>query len=130
VRYGVFEEAANEASLGVKEIDCQLEQISARMEELKSKKALLETLSRQLLTLASEGAVAGAEAAPAAADSQQMAERPALDTPEKVDSSLAVREPEPVMAVAAVDAGGPTPEGWFSRRYTSGIRSSGIFAKR
>ena len=128
MRYGVFEEAANEASLGVKEIDCQLEQISARMEELKSKKVLLETLSRQLLSLASEGAVAGAEAAPA--DSQQMAERPALDTPEKVDSSLAVREPEPVMAAATVDAGGPTPEGWFSRRYTSGIRSSGIFAKR
>ena len=130
MRYGVFEVAATEASLGVKEIDDQMQQISAQMDQLKSRKTQLEALARQLQALATEGAMAGAEAAPLAAAGDAVAEThadiPAADAAAKPEMPLPEMQPaEPVLAGSE-----PMPPGWFSRRNVSGIRNSGIFTRR
>ena len=128
MRYGVFEVAATEASLGVKEIDEQMQQISAQMEQLKSRKNQLETLARQLQALATEGAMAGAETAFVQPAVQEPAETPAAEAAAPPELPLPETQPaEPVLA-----GGEPTPPGWFSRRNVSGIglRTSGISPPR
>lgn len=71
MRYSTFEQAAAEASYGMKEIDTQLQQLMAQVEQLKAKRDLLETLWRQLSSIRPTGtdgdreAVAAAETAPA-----------------------------------------------------------------
>lgn len=125
MRYGVFEVAATEASLGVNEIDDQMQQISAQMEQLKSRKSQLEALARQLQALASEGAMSGAEAAPLATAGESPVETAAAEPP-KPEMPLPEMQPaEPVLAGSE-----PMPPGWFSRRNVSGIRNSGIFTRR
>ena len=130
MRYGVFEVAATEASLGVKEIDDQMQQISAQMDQLKSRKTQLEALGRQLQALATEGAMAGAEPAPLA-DAGETPADPLVETavsaePPKPEMPLPEMQPaEPVLAGSE-----PMPPGWFSRRNVSGIRNSGIFTRR
>lgn len=121
MRYSVFEEAATEASLGVKQIDSQLEQIGAQMEELRKRKDLLERLSRQLTALATEGAVANAESAAVSepAVSEPLVQEPAAEAAPKAELPLPQPEPEP----ALVGVGGTTPPGWFSRRWNSGVRT-------
>lgn len=54
MRYSTFEQAAAEASYGMKEIDAQLEQLKAQVAQLQGKRDLLATLSSQLLTLRPE----------------------------------------------------------------------------
>lgn len=119
VRYAVFEEAATEASLGVQQIDSQLEQLNLQMDQLRGRRDLLETLSRQLLALV-------AEVTPAAAVSQPVDEQPVAEE-EPVKAELPLPESEPVPVLAGIE---PPPPGWFSRRYTSGIRNSGVFSRR
>ena len=76
MRYSTFEQAAAEASYGMKEIDAQLEQfraqleqINSQMKQLQSKRDLLERLSQDLLTLRPEPA-------PAAVSDQAEASQP------------------------------------------------------
>lgn len=49
MKYSAFEQAAIEASAGLKEIDAEFEQLEARKQTLESKRELLETLVHQLL---------------------------------------------------------------------------------
>jgi hypothetical protein len=49
MKYSAFEQAAIEASAGLKEIDAEFEQLEARKQALESKRELLETLVHQLL---------------------------------------------------------------------------------
>lgn len=53
MRYNVFEAAAAQASLGVRENDTLIEQVMARIVQLQAKRDLLETVARQMLTLLS-----------------------------------------------------------------------------
>ena len=108
MRYSAFEQAAAEASIGVREIDSQLDQLKAQLEQLKTKRDLLETLRRQLDAVR-PSAEAAAPEAPAA--------------PEPVASHAAM-ESDPELAGAAVYTA-PRSNGWFTRSANdSGIRSS------
>jgi len=49
MKYSAFEQAAIEASNGLKEVDAEFEQLEARKQALESKRELLETLVHQLL---------------------------------------------------------------------------------
>lgn len=109
MRYSAFEQAAAEASIGVREIDSQLDQLKAQLEQLKTKRDLLETLRRQLDAVRPGTAEAAAPEAPA--------------LPEPVASHAAM-EADPELAGAAVYTA-PRTNGWFTRSNNdSGIRSS------
>jgi hypothetical protein len=49
MKYSAFEQAAIEASAGLKEIDAEFEQLEAKKHSLEEKRELLETLVHQLL---------------------------------------------------------------------------------
>lgn len=51
MKYNVFEEAAAQASLGMRESDTQIQQVMARIVQLRARRDLLETVARQMLTL-------------------------------------------------------------------------------
>ncbi|HEV2277292.1 MAG TPA: hypothetical protein VGS02_03880 [Acidobacteriaceae bacterium] len=51
MRYSAFEQAAAEATSGMKEIETQIEQLMAQMDQLKGKRDLLDNLSQQLALL-------------------------------------------------------------------------------
>ncbi|HKR26472.1 MAG TPA: hypothetical protein VJT08_03885 [Terriglobales bacterium] len=51
MKYTLFEEAAAEASLGMREIEAQLHRINSEIEHLNAKRNVLEAVSRQLLML-------------------------------------------------------------------------------
>lgn len=53
MKFSLFEQAAAEATLGMRDIDAQLDCVMAEIKQLKLKRDLLETLSRQLVTLRS-----------------------------------------------------------------------------
>lgn len=55
MRYSAFEQAAAEASLGLKEVDIQMEQLKTQIEQLQSKRDLLQSLSSQLSALRGDG---------------------------------------------------------------------------
>lgn len=119
MRYSAFEQAAAEASIGLREIDIQLEQLSRQLEQLKAKRDLLDTVQRQLSALRpAPGEAAPQEQAPAASMSP-MAAAPA-EAPAAHGS-----EPEPEMVGAAVyEAPRNLREGWFTRGSSNG--DSGI----
>jgi len=107
MRYSAFEQAAAEASIGVREIDSQLDQLKAQLEQLKTKRDLLETLRRQLDAVRPGTAEAAAPEAPLG--------------PEPVATHM---ESDPELAGAAV-YNAPRPTGWFTRSANdSGIRST------
>lgn len=105
MRYSAFEQAAAEASIGVREIDSQLDQLKVQLDQLKAKRDLLETLRRQLDAVRPGTAEAAAPEAP----------------PEPVATHM---ESDPELAGAAV-YNAPRPTGWFTRSANdSGIRST------
>lgn len=59
MRYSMFEQAAAEASYGVKEIEGQIAQLQAQLDQLKGKRDLLDSLSSQLLSVRPEGTGGG-----------------------------------------------------------------------
>lgn len=118
MRYSAFEQAAAEATIGVREIENQLEQLKTQLDQLAAKRDLLETLSRQLLTLRPNGADASSHDT-----SREMA--PAAEAP--------VPESAPSYGAADADAemaGTYTPprslreSGWFTPARAGG--DSGI----
>ncbi|HTV82740.1 MAG TPA: hypothetical protein VME18_08835 [Acidobacteriaceae bacterium] len=63
MRYSVFEQAAIEASAGLKEIDVEIEQLDTKKQSLEAKRELLETLVHQLwvvLPMSNQGSPADA----------------------------------------------------------------------
>ena len=111
MRYSAFEQAAAEASIGVREIDSQLDQLKAQLEQLKTKRDLLETLRRQLDSLRPASTEAAAPEAPAAPGPEPVAAHAAMES-------------DPELAGAAV-YNAPRTNGWFTRSNNdSGIRSS------
>ena len=117
MKNGVFEQAAIEASAGLKDIDAQIEQIEARKEELLANRDLLESVGRQLCTMLSMApAHAPAEEAyesDAAAPEEPVAEHAepifaATDEPEAEAHPVQEEEPQecaPVAAAAETPAG-------------------------
>jgi hypothetical protein len=63
MKYSAFEQAAIEASAGLKEIDAEFEQLEARKQSLESKRELLETLVHQLLMVLPSNQAFSADAA-------------------------------------------------------------------
>ncbi|HKR27756.1 MAG TPA: hypothetical protein VJS11_09875 [Acidobacteriaceae bacterium] len=117
MRYSAFEQAAAEATLGVREMESQMEQLKNQLEQLKGKRDLLETLSRQLLTLRPTSGELTAEMTPPA-----KAEVPAPE-PAPAPSSFSAPENESEMATAGVySPPRPLRDGWFSRNSDSGTR--------
>ena len=117
MRYSAFEQAAAEATLGVREMESQMEQLKNQLEQLKGKRDLLETLSRQLLTLRPANGEITADMTPPA-----KSEAPA---PEPASSSFSAPESESEMATAGVySPPRPLRDGWFSRSSDSGMRAA------
>lgn len=115
MRYSAFEQAAAEATLGVREMESQMEQLKNQLEQLKGKRELLETLSRQLLTLRPANGEVTADGVPPA-----KAEAPAT---EPAPSTFSAPEPESEMAGAGVYSPARTlRDGWFSRSSDSAMR--------
>lgn len=104
MKYSAFEQAAAEATVGMKEVETRLEQMMGEMEQLKGKRELLRSLTQQLNILRSEGMngapVDGAKAA--------------VEAPKP---ELTVSEPEMAAAPAATSS---TRGGWFTRASDSG----------
>lgn len=113
MRYSAFEQAAAEATLGVREVETQLEQLKSQMDQLKSKRDLLDNLSRQLLQLRPSSGEGMSSDGPLSAEAPPAPEAAPHSTPD-VESEMA-------------NAGVYTPartlrEGWFTRSSDSGVR--------
>ena len=119
MRYSAFEQAAAEATLGVREMESQMEQLKNQLEQLKGKRDLLETLSRQLLTLRPANGEITADMIPPAKSEAPVPE--AAPAP----SSFSAPEGESEMAAAGVySPPRPLRDGWFSRNSDSGMRAA------
>lgn len=105
MRYSAFEQAAVEASIGMKELDAQIERVAAQVEQLKAKKDILQTLAYQLSTLRPQDVQAAT-----AEGAMQGADAPAPDQP----SSFAPPEQEADLAGASAAPRSLRSE-WFSR---------------
>lgn len=112
MRYSAFEQAAVEASNGMKEIETQLEQLMAQMDQLKGKRDLLDTLSRQLSQLQPTGeSMPVAAATPSISATEAPAEMPAL-RPAVVSSADVAAE---MAAAAAAYSARSLREEWMGR---------------
>jgi TolA-binding protein len=103
MRYSAFEEAAAEATAGMKEVESRLEQLMGEVDQLKGKRELLRGLAHQLNILRAEGINgAPADSAPQAAVEAK-----------KPDLPVAANEP-------ASSTSSSARGGWFTRASDSG----------
>lgn len=117
MNFSAFVQAAAEASVGVREVETELEQLRVEVERLESRREVLGAMSRQLLELRADCA----EAAPA-----HVAETP---VPGQAVTVCASAEVEPGAPATALDGEGVVVEtapavrqgGRISRRSDSGI---------
>lgn len=112
MRYSAFEQAAAEASLGMREVETQMEQLKSQIEQLKSKRDLLDTLSRQLLSVRP----IGGDAAPT-----ENPKEPAVEAPASEPARYGAPDVEAEMA-GAFSSARSLREEWFSRSSDSGVR--------
>lgn len=115
MRYSVFEEAAAEASLGMREIEARLNCINAEIEQLNAKKALLKAVSGRLLRLLPLNSHASRPGG--CAEPGPSADAPAPAPPVSGDRSAEADQ----ASAAATDYSSPFPlreevrEAWLSR---------------
>lgn len=113
MNFSAFVQAASEASVGVREVETELEQLRVEVEQLASRREVLEGVSRQLLELRAECA----KAAPA-----NVAETP---MPDQAMTACAAAEPEVAVLeteAVVVETAPPVRQGGrISRRSDSAI---------
>src|SRR5579859_2178236 len=119
MRYSAFEQAAAEATIGVREIENQLGQLKSQLDQLTAKRDLLETLSRQLLTLRPNGADASSHEAPR--ETALAAEAPA---PEPAPPAYGAADAESEMSATYTPPRSLRESGWFTPSRAGG--DSGI----
>jgi hypothetical protein len=117
MRYSAFEQAAAEATIGVREIENQLGQLKSQLDQLTAKRDLLETLSHQLLTLRPNGADASSHEAPR----ETAAEPPA---PEPAPPAYGAADAESEMSATYTPPRSLRESGWFTPSRAGG--DSGI----
>jgi len=94
MNYNVIEQAAVEASNGLKDIDTELEQLAARKDSLLGNRETLETLGRQLFTVLSM--ISDAAPAEKASEAALTPEQPAAEPVSFADAhSEATSDPLP-----------------------------------
>lgn len=126
MKYTAFEQAAVEASTGVKEID-------AEIERLKTKRELLQTLVHQLLTVLPYGSDANSSETPARLSNNSPAPAADLssfssDLAETKSYSLPKEEwpaASPVATAEAEDAGQPSFADLLSQSKSFSLRNEG-----